>query len=176
MKILGHGDLRPKAVSAAVVEDGKLRWPAPIRICGLTHSRTLLPHGGRHAAQPPACVLDDVDAAGRRQRARVSFTGLRIGVAAAEGPGLGPGTSPAAGVSTLDAMARNLAHMEGRHRLRHGRPAQSGLQRPVPGPGRCSSTRLCPDRAIGPGGAGGGAEKATRSPKIVVGDGARAVL
>ena len=41
-----------------------------------------------------------------------SFTGLRIGVAAAKGLAW-PGDKPCAGVSTLEAMAWNLAHMDG---------------------------------------------------------------
>ena len=75
-----------------------------------------------------------------------SFTGLRIGVATAKGLAW-PGDKPCAGVSTLEAMAWPLAHLEGdlcavmdarRHQVYNARFQAEG--------GRL--LRLCPDRAI----------------------------
>lgn len=98
-----------KACSAALCEDERLLAQS-FRNCGLTHSvvampmvEELLKHCGR--------TLEDVDvvavAAGPG-----SFTGVRIGVAAAKGLAW-PGDKPCAGVSTLEAMAWTVAHMGG---------------------------------------------------------------
>lgn len=77
---------------------------------GLTHSVTLLPMC-RDLLKNCGVTLDKVDvvavAAGPG-----SFTGLRIGVAAAKGLAW-PADKPCAGVSTLEAMAWTLAHLEG---------------------------------------------------------------
>lgn len=98
-----------------------------------------------------------------------SFTGLRIGVSALKGLAWAL-EKPCCGVSTLAAMARNLAHMEGliicamdarRNQVYNALfLAHDGVL-----------TRQCPDRAIGL------AELAEEiknrpEPKFVVGDGA----
>lgn len=96
-----------KACSVALCEEERLVAQS-YQNCGLTHSRTLMPQ----CEQLLACCgvgLPQVDmiavAAGPG-----SFTGLRIGVAAAKGLAW-PEDKPCAGVSTLEAMAWLVAHM-----------------------------------------------------------------
>ena len=75
-----------------------------------------------------------------------SFTGLRIGVAAAKGLAW-PEDKPCAGVSTLEAMAWSLAHVSGDIcPVMDARRSQVYNARFQAGGG--SLTRLCPDRAI----------------------------
>lgn len=98
-----------KACSAAVTEDGRLIASA-FQCTGLTHSRTLMPMVEdmmkNAGLEPSDC---DVVAVANGPG---SFTGIRIGVSAAKGLALGLG-KPVAGVSTLEAMARCSAGMEG---------------------------------------------------------------
>ena len=134
---------------------------------GLTHSRTLMPlvDGMLSAAGLRVRDMDLLAAA----NGPGSFTGLRIGVSALKGLAWAL-EKPCCGVSTLAAMARNLAHMEGliicamdarRNQVYNALfLAQDGVL-----------TRQCPDRAIGL------AElveeiKNRPEPKFVVGDGA----
>ncbi|WP_295632514.1 tRNA (adenosine(37)-N6)-threonylcarbamoyltransferase complex dimerization subunit type 1 TsaB [uncultured Intestinimonas sp.] len=131
------------AASVAVSEDGALIAQSYQR-SGLTHSRTLMPMC-RDLLENCGLTLGEMDvvavAAGPG-----SFTGLRIGVATAKGLAW-PGDKPCAGVSTLEAMAWPLAHLEGdlcavmdarRHQVYNARFQAEG--------GRL--LRLCPDRAI----------------------------
>ena len=131
------------ACSVAVCEDEKLLAQS-FQHSGLTHSRTLLPMCG-DLLKNCGLTLEEMDviavAAGPG-----SFTGLRIGVAAAKGLAW-PGNKPCAGVSTLEAMAWTLAHMEGdicavmdarRHQVYNARFASNGE----------TLERLTPDRAI----------------------------
>lgn len=165
MKILAI-ETSAKSVSAAVVEGG-VPLASANQNMGLTHSRTLMP-----------LVDGMLSAAGLRVRdmgllaaanGPGSFTGLRIGVSALKGLAWAL-EKPCCGVSTLAAMARNLAHMEGliicamdarRNQVYNALfLAQDGVL-----------TRQCPDRAIGL------AElveeiKNRPEPKFVVGDGA----
>lgn len=165
MKILAI-ETSAKSVSAAVVENG-VPLASAYQNMGLTHSRTLMP-----------LVDGMLSAAGLRVRdmdllatanGPGSFTGLRIGVSALKGLAWAL-EKPCCGVSTLAAMARNLAHMEGliicamdarRNQVYNALfLAQDGVL-----------TRQCPDRAIGL------AELAEEiknrpEPKFVVGDGA----
>ena len=130
------------AASVAVSEDGALIAQSYQR-SGLTHSRTLMPMC-RDLLENCGLTLGEMDvvavAAGPG-----SFTGLRIGVATAKGLAW-PGDKPCAGVSTLEAMAWPLAHLEGdlcavmdarRHQVYNARFQAEG--------GRL--LRLCPDRA-----------------------------
>ena len=77
---------------------------------GLTHSRTLMPLA--------ESLLKNVGLSARDMDAFAvaagpgSFTGIRIGVAAAKGLAFGA-ERPAVGVSTLSAMARNVAFADG---------------------------------------------------------------
>ena len=108
MKILGL-ETSAKAVSAAVYEEGKILCSG-YQDTGLTHSRTLMPmveQMFKNAGLTPEDMDVIAVAAGPG-----SFTGIRIGVAAAKGLAFAL-DKPAAGVSTLAAMARGLAFWEG---------------------------------------------------------------
>jgi tRNA threonylcarbamoyladenosine biosynthesis protein TsaB len=97
------------SASAAVCEDENLIAQS-FQNNGLTHSRTLMPMVEGLLANC-GLALKEMDviavAAGPG-----SFTGLRIGVAAAKGLAW-PEDKPCAGVSTLEAMAWGVAHMGG---------------------------------------------------------------
>lgn len=165
MKILAI-ETSAKSVSAAVVENG-VPLASAYQNMGLTHSRTLMP-----------LVDGMLSAAGLRVRdmdllatanGPGSFTGLRIGVSALKGLAWAL-EKPCCGVSTLAAMARNLAHMEGliicamdarRNQVYNALfLAHDGVL-----------TRQCPDRAIGLAEL---AEEIKNRPEpiFVVGDGA----
>ena len=166
MKILAL-ETSAKAVSAAVVEDGKVLCSG-YQDTGLTHSRTLMPIVEGILKNTDLSIADcDVIAVAAGPG---SFTGIRIGVAAAKGLAFGA-DKPAVGVSTLAAMARNVAHVDGlvicamdarRQQIYNALfEAKDGRL-----------TRLTPDRAISL------ADlteelKDNSLPKIVVGDGAR---
>ena len=108
MKILAL-ETSAKAVSAAVVENGKVLCSG-YQDTGLTHSRTLMPIV-EHILKNTDLTMADMDviavAAGPG-----SFTGIRIGVSAAKGLAFAV-DKPAVGVSTLAAMARNVAFTDG---------------------------------------------------------------
>ena len=98
-----------KAASVALTEDGKLLGEA-YQNTGLTHSQTLMVMAedllktcGKTAQQVEAVAV----AAGPG-----SFTGVRIGVAAAKGFAWGA-EIPCYGVSTLEAMALSLGVWDG---------------------------------------------------------------
>ena len=98
-----------KAASVALMEDGKLLAES-YQNTGLTHSQTLMVMAedllrtcGKTAQQVEAVAV----AAGPG-----SFTGVRIGVAAAKGFAWGADI-PCYGVSTLEAMALNLGVHQG---------------------------------------------------------------
>ncbi len=166
MKILAL-ETSAKAVSAAVTEDGKV-LASGYQDTGLTHSRTLMPIV-EHILKNTDLTVQDCDviavAAGPG-----SFTGIRIGVSAAKGLAFAA-EKPAVGVSTLAAMARNVAWLDGlvicamdarRQQVYNALfQAENG-----------TLTRLTPDRAISLEDLA--AElKGDQRPKIVVGDGAR---
>ena len=108
MKILAL-ETSARAVSAAVVEDGRL-LACGYQDTGLTHSRTLMPivEGILKNTELTMADMDAVAVAAGPG----SFTGIRIGVAAAKGLAFAA-DKPAVGVSTLEAMARNVAHVPG---------------------------------------------------------------
>ncbi len=165
MKILA---LETSAVTAsvAVTEDEKLLAQS-FQNSGLPHSATLMPMAA-DLLKNTGLSLDEVDviavAAGPG-----SFTGVRIGVAAAKGLAW-PGDKPCAPCSTLESMAWQVAHMDGeicavmdarRKQVYNARfRAEGGVL-----------TRLSEDRAIG-------LEELTEevkksgNPQILVGDGA----
>jgi len=98
-----------KAASCAVLEDGvplACTWQST----GLTHSRTLLPMAA-DLLRNSGLALEDMDAIALAAGPG-SFTGLRIGAAAVKGLAWGTG-KPCIPVSTLEAMAWPLAHLEG---------------------------------------------------------------
>ena len=108
MKILAL-ETSAKSVSVAVLEDGKVLGSA-YQNTGLTHSRTLMPLLDGMLINSELS-LNDMDiiavAAGPG-----SFTGVRIGVAAAKGLAWGR-ELPCYGVSTLEAMVRGAAMTDG---------------------------------------------------------------
>lgn len=154
------------ACSVAYCEDEKLVAQA-FQNNGLTHSRTLMPML-ENLLEGCGAVLEEMDliavAAGPG-----SFTGLRIGVAAAKGLAW-PGDKPCAGVSTLEAMAWTAAHMNlelcpvmdaRRNQVYNARFRGLGD----------ALERLTPDRALGVEAL---AEELKRDgkPQILIGDGA----
>lgn len=166
MKILA---LESSAVAASVAlcEDEALIAQS-FQNSGLTHSQTLLPMA-QQLLKSCGLTMDQVDlvavAAGPG-----SFTGLRIGVAAAKGLAWAA-EKPCAGCSTLESMAWSLAGFEGevcaamdarRKQVYNARFRVDG-ERPH---------RLTPDRAIA-------LEdlvaelKGTQTTQLVVGDGAQ---
>ena len=155
------------AASAALCEDEMLLGQTYLHT-GLTHSQTLLPMAADLLEQ---CGLkpQDLDliavAAGPG-----SFTGLRIGVAAAKGLAWAA-ELPCAGCSTLEAMAWSLAGFQGevcaamdarRHQVYNARFQVNGT----------APHRLTPDRAIALADLVKELE-GTSVPQIVVGDGAQ---
>ena len=108
MKILAL-ETSAKAVSAAVCEDGKILC-AGYQDTGLTHSRTLMPIV-ESILKNTDLTMADIGAVAVAVGLG-SFTGIRISVAAAKGLAFAA-DKPAIGVSTLAAMARNVAFCDG---------------------------------------------------------------
>ena len=108
MKILAI-ETSAKAVSAAVAEDGKILC-AGYQDTGLTHSRTLMPIV-EGIMKNTNLTMADIGAIAVAVGPG-SFTGIRIGVAAAKGLAFGA-DKPAISVSTLAAMARNVSFADG---------------------------------------------------------------
>ena len=109
MKILAL-ETSAKAVSAAVSENGRI-LAAGYQDTGLTHSRTLMPIV-EHILKNTDLKLSDMDAIAVAVGPG-SFTGIRIGVSAAKGLAFSVDKPAAVGVSTLAAMARNVAFSDG---------------------------------------------------------------
>ena len=98
-----------KAASVALTEGGKLLGEV-YQNTGLTHSQTLMVMAEdvlRQCGKTAADVRSVAVAAGPG-----SFTGVRIGVAAAKGSAWGA-EIPCYGISTLEAMAESLGVFEG---------------------------------------------------------------
>ncbi|MBR5428424.1 MAG: tRNA (adenosine(37)-N6)-threonylcarbamoyltransferase complex dimerization subunit type 1 TsaB, partial [Clostridia bacterium] len=100
MKILAL-ESSAKAASVAVSEDGSL-IAQYFQASGLTHSRTLLAMA-QDILKNLELTMDDMDGVAVSVGPG-SFTGIRIGLAAAKGLAFGAG-KPLCGVSTLAAMA-----------------------------------------------------------------------
>ena len=98
-----------KAVSVALLEDGKLLGES-YQNTGLTHSQTLMVMAEDMLSQCGKTVADVTAAAVAAGPG--SFTGVRIGVAAAKGFAWGR-EIPCYGVSTLEAMALSLGVYQG---------------------------------------------------------------
>ena len=169
MKILAL-ETSAKAVSAAVSEDGRI-LASGYQDTGLTHSRTLMPIV-EHILKNTGLTAADMDAIAVAAGPG-SFTGIRIGVAAAKGLAFAA-DKPAVGVSTLAAMARNVAFCDGLVICAMDARRQqvyNALFEAKDG----QLTRLTPDRAI----ALEELAEELRSdprPKTVVGDGAKLCL
>ena len=98
-----------KAASAALLEDGRLLGES-YQNTGLTHSQTLLVMAENLRAQCGKTVAEVTAVAVAAGPG--SFTGVRIGVAAAKGFAWGR-ELPCYGVSTLEAMALSLGAWQG---------------------------------------------------------------
>ena len=168
MKIIA---LESSAVTAsvAVTEDEKLLAQS-FQNSGLTHSATLMPMAA-DLLKNAGLTLEEMDvvavAAGPG-----SFTGVRIGVAAAKGLAW-PGDKPCAPCSTLESMAWQCAHMDGEIcAAMDARRDQVYRARFLAEHGELK--RLTEDRAVGLDTL---AEEvlASNKPQILVGDGARLV-
>lgn len=108
MRILAF-ETSAKAASVALLEDGKLLGES-YQNTGLTHSQTLLVMAEDLLKQCGKTVGDITAVAVAEGPG--SFTGVRIGVAAAKGFAWG-GELPCYGVSTLEAMAESLGIFQG---------------------------------------------------------------
>ena len=98
-----------KAASVALLEDGKLLGEA-YQNTGMTHSQTLMVMA-EDLLKTAGKTAQDVTAVAVAEGPG-SFTGVRIGVAAAKGFAWGR-QIPCAGVSTLEAMAVSLGIFDG---------------------------------------------------------------
>lgn len=108
LKILAV-DSSAKTASVAITEDDRLISESFVNV-GLTHSETLMPMI-ESSLNNAKLSINDIDAF-CVTTGPGSFTGIRIGVAAIKGLAQ-PGKKPCAGVSTLEAMAYNLADFNG---------------------------------------------------------------
>ncbi len=166
MKILA---IETSAVTASVaVTEGEQLLAQSFQNSGLTHSATLMPMTA-DLLKNTGLTMEDVDviavAAGPG-----SFTGIRIGVAAAKGLAW-PGDKPCAPCSTLESMAWQCAHLDGeicvamdarRKQVYNARFAARDGQ----------LTRLSEDRAIGLEELAEEVKKSGNT-QILVGDGAQ---
>ena len=107
MKILAV-DSTAIAASAALLEDGKILGEFFINT-RQTHSQTLMPM----VADLLSCTRTDIDEIGlfAVSAGPGSFTGVRIGVSCVKGMAM-PRQTPCVGVSTLEALAQNLVHLD----------------------------------------------------------------
>ncbi|MBR3560417.1 MAG: tRNA (adenosine(37)-N6)-threonylcarbamoyltransferase complex dimerization subunit type 1 TsaB [Oscillospiraceae bacterium] len=156
-----------KSVSCAVTEDGAV-LARGFQCTGLTHSRTLLPMVDamlQNAEIPMASIDLFAVAAGPG-----SFTGLRIGVSALKGLAWAA-EKPCAGVSTLYAMAQNLAHLDGALLICAMDARRSQVYNALFEAQNGTLKRLCGDRAIGLDALAAEVQNDSRR-KIVLGDGA----
>ena len=156
-----------KAVSAAVTEDGKVLCSG-YQDTGLTHSRTLMPIV-EAMLKNTGLTVQDCDAVAVAAGPG-SFTGIRIGVAAAKGLAVAA-EKPVAAVSTLEAMAWHglsaggyiCPVMDARRSQVYNALFKIEGGRPV---------RLCADRAVALPLLAGELEK-LNAPVFLVGDGAK---
>ena len=155
-----------KAGSVALLQDGKLLAES-YQNTGLTHSQTIMPMAQdmlKSCGFTPQDVQAVAVAAGPG-----SFTGVRIGVAAAKGFAWGS-EIPCYGVSTLEAMALNLGVYDGFiAAVMDARRAQ--VYNAVFAVSQGKLTRLCQDRAISLEDLGNELKKMENSV-FLVGDGA----
>ena len=108
MRILAF-ETSAKAASVALLEDGKLLGES-YQNTGLTHSQTLMVMAQQMLEQCGKTVADITAVAVAAGPG--SFTGVRIGTAAAKGFAWGA-QLPCYGVSTLEAMAEHLGIYQG---------------------------------------------------------------
>lgn len=124
-------DTSAKAASVCLAEEDKIIGEFFINT-GLTHSQTLMPMA-EQLCKNAGVPLDNIDAVAVNAGPG-SFTGVRIGVAAAKGLAFAHDL-PCVAVSTLESMAYNML-LRRRRLCADGRALRSGLQRPVPRDGQ----------------------------------------
>ncbi len=156
-----------KSVSCAVTEDGAV-LARSFQCTGLTHSRTLLPMVDA-MLQNAELTLDSIDLCAV-SAGPGSFTGLRIGVSALKGMAWAA-DKPCVGVSTLCAMAQNLAHLDGALLVCAMDARRSQVYNALFEAKGGALERLTPDRAIGLEELAAELQGDTRK-KVVLGDGA----
>ena len=108
MRILAF-ETSAKAASVALLEDGRLLGES-YQNTGLTHSQTLMVMA-EDMLKAAGKTVADIDAVAVAEGPG-SFTGVRIGVAAAKGFAWGR-EIPCYGISTLEAMAESLGAFQG---------------------------------------------------------------
>lgn len=142
MKILAL-ETSAKAASVALLEHGQV-VASSYQNSGLTHSRTLMPmvEALLQNADVPKFQIDAIAIA----QGPGSFTGIRIGVSAAKGLAFALDV-PAVGVSTLEAMAQNMAHCDGTIVCAMD-ARRSQVYNAIFAAKENTLTRLCDDRAI----------------------------
>lgn len=154
-----------KAASCALTEDERLIAQS-FQNSGLTHSATLLPMVEdmlKNCAQPLESVECVAVACGPG-----SFTGLRIGVAAAKGLAWAAGL-PCTACSSLEALAWGLSHMEGQELCAVMDARRGQVYRARFLAQGDTLVRLCEDGAVSLE----ELEKELKNPQILVGDGAQ---
>ena len=154
-----------KAASVALLEEGKLLGEA-YQNTGLTHSQTLMVMAENLLSQCGKTVADVTDVAVAAGPG--SFTGVRIGVAAAKGFAWGR-ELPCYGVSTLESMALGLGAWQG-----YVCPCMDARRSQVYNAlfyvNKGTVTRVCEDRAISLAELGEKLKK-LEEPIFLVGDG-----
>ena len=154
-----------KAASVALLEEGKLLGEA-YQNTGLTHSQTLMVMAENLLSQCGKTVADVTDVAVAAGPG--SFTGVRIGVAAAKGFAWGR-ELPCYGVSTLESMALGLGAWQG-----YVCPCMDARRSQVYNAlfyvNKGAVTRVCEDRAISLAELGEELKK-LEEPIFLVGDG-----
>ena len=154
-----------KAASVALLEEGKLLGEA-YQNTGLTHSQTLMVMAENLLSQCGKTVADVTDVAVAAGPG--SFTGVRIGVAAAKGFAWGR-ELPCYGVSTLESMALGLGAWQG-----YVCPCMDARRSQVYNAlfyvNKGTVTRVCEDRAISLAELGEELKK-LEEPIFLVGDG-----
>lgn len=155
------------AASAAIISDRKVLGEFYINT-KLTHSQTLMPM----IHDVLTCTQTDINSIDlfAISSGPGSFTGIRIGIASVKGLAF-PLNKPCAGVSTLEAIAHNLGHMEGTVcAVMDARCGQ--VYNAVFSSDGKTLTRLTPDRAISIEKLAYECEKYSK-PVFLAGDGAK---
>ena len=154
-----------KAGSVALLQDGKLLAQS-YQNTGLTHSQTIMPMAEMMLG---SCGFTAQDVTHMAVAAGPgSFTGIRIGVAAAKGFAWGS-QIPCYGVSTLEAMAKGFAESDGLVVCAMD-ARRSQVYNAIFEARQGTLTRLCPDRAISLEELGSELENSEK-PIYLVGDG-----
>lgn len=132
-----------KAASVSIVEDGQILAETFLN-CGLTHSATIMP-SVEWLLNMANMKISDMDRIAITEGPG-SFTGLRIGMAAVKGLAWACDI-PCCGVSTLEAAAQGVAHIDGTICAVMDARAHQVYNAIFKAEGGKLS-RICPDRAI----------------------------